>query len=59
MCFREFYTGLNNIHVILLVNSYNYISLMHTKMFISHVFYLVINNVYLVYIYGSFIHLLG
>ena len=58
MCFNAFYIGLNNIHVILLVNFYDYISLMHTEMFMSHTFYLVINNVYLIYIYRSFIHLL-
>ena len=45
MCFRVFYTDLNNIQVILLVNSYDYISLMHTEMFMSHMFYLVINIV--------------
>ena len=50
MCFKAFYTGLNSIHVILLVNSYDYIFLMHTEMFMSHTLYLVINNVYLVYI---------
>ena len=50
MCFRLFYTGLNNIHIILLVNSCDYIFLMHIEMFMSHTFYLVINNVYLVYI---------
>ena len=58
MCFRAFYTGLNNIHVIFLVDSYDYIFVMHTELFMSHTFYLVINNVYFVYIYGSFIHLL-
>ena len=36
MCFRAFYTSLNNIHVILLINSYDCISLMHTEMFISN-----------------------
>ena len=54
MCFKAFYTSLK-----LLVNSYDYILLMHTEMFMSHTFYLAINNIYLIYIYGSFIHLLG
>ena len=58
MYFEAFYTGLNNIHVILLVNSYDYIFLMHTEMFMSYTFYVVINNVYLVYVYRSFIHFL-
>ena len=58
MYFGAFYTVLNNIHVILLVNSFDYIFLMHTEMFMSHTFNVVINNVYLVYIYGSFIHFL-
>ena len=58
MYFGAFYTGLNNINVILLVDSYDYIFLMHTEMFMSHTFYVVINNVYLVYVHRSFIHLL-
>ena len=36
MWFKAFYSGLNNIYVILLVNFYDYISLMHTEMFISN-----------------------
>ena len=36
MCFRAIYTSLINIHVILLVNSYDYISFMHIEMFISN-----------------------
>ena len=46
MCFRVFYTGLNNIHVILLANSYDFISLMHTEMFISNYNFDLINEVF-------------
>ena len=46
MCFIAFYPGLNNIHVILLVNSYDYISLMHTEMFISNYNFDPINEVF-------------
>ena len=46
MCFRAFYTGLNNIHVILLVNSYDYISFMHTEMFISNYSFDLVNDVF-------------
>ena len=46
MCFRAFYIGLNNIHVILLINSYDYISLMHTEMFISDYNFDLVNEVF-------------
>ena len=46
MCFRAFYIGLNNIHVILLVNSYDYISVMHTEMFISNYSFDLVNDVF-------------
>ena len=46
MCFRAFYTGLNDIHVIPLINSYDYISLMHTKMFISNYNFDLVNEVF-------------
>ena len=46
MCFRSFYTGLNNIHVILLINSYDYISLMHTEMFIYNYIFNLVNEVF-------------
>ena len=48
MCFRAFYTSLNNIHVILLINSYDYISLVHTEifMFISNYNFDLINEVF-------------
>ena len=45
MCFRAFYIDLNNIHVILLINSYDYISLMHTEMFISNYNFNPINKI--------------
>ena len=44
--FRAFYTSLNNIHVILLINSYNYISLMHIEMFISNYNFDLVNEVF-------------
>ena len=46
MCFREIYTSLINIHVVLLVNSYDYISLMHTEMFISNYNFDPVNEVF-------------
>ena len=46
MCFITFYTSLNNIHVILLINSYDYISLMHTEMFISNYNFDPVNEVF-------------
>ena len=46
MCFRAFYIGLNNIHVILLINPYDYISLMHTEMFISNYNFDLVNEVF-------------
>ena len=46
MCFKAFYTGLNNIHVTLLVNSYDYISLMHTEMFIFNYNFDLVNEVF-------------
>ena len=46
MCFRTFYTSLNNIHVILLVNSYDYISLMYTEMLISNYNFDPVNEVF-------------
>ena len=46
MCFRVFYTGLNNIHVVLLVNSYDFIFLMHTEMFISNYNFNLVNEVF-------------
>ena len=58
MYFEAFYTGLNNIYVILLVNSYDYIFLMHTEMFMSYTLYAIINNMYRIYAYRSFIHFL-
>ena len=46
MCLSAFYTGLHNIHVILLVNSYDNISFMHTEMFISNYNFDPINKVF-------------
>ena len=46
MCFRAFYTGLNNIHFILLINSYDNIYLMHTEMFISNYNFNPVNEVF-------------
>ena len=46
MCFKAFYTGLNNIHIILLINSYDYISLMHTGMFIFNYNFDIVNEVF-------------
>ena len=46
MWLKAFYTGLNNIHVILLVNFYDYISLMHTEMFISNYNFDPVNEVF-------------
>ena len=46
MCFRVFDTGLNNIHVILLVNSYDFICLMHTEIFISNYNFDFVNEVF-------------
>ena len=46
MFFRAFYTGLKNIHVTLLVNSYDYISLMHTEMFIFNYNFDPVNEVF-------------
>ena len=46
MCLREIYTGLINIHVVFLVNSYDYISLMHTELFISNYNFDLVNEVF-------------
>ena len=46
MCFIVFYTGLNNIHVILIVNSYDFISLMHIEMFIYNYNFDLVNEVF-------------
>ena len=46
MWLRAFYTGLNNNHVILLVNFYEYISLMHIEMFISNYNFNPVNEVF-------------
>ena len=46
MCFRAIYIDLINIHVVLLVNSYDYISLMHTEMFISNYNFDPVNEVF-------------
>ena len=46
MCFRANYTSLINIHVVRLVNSYDYISLMHIEMFISNYNFDLVNEVF-------------
>ena len=46
MCFRAIYTGLINIHIVLLVNSYDYISLMHIEMLISNYNFDSVNEVF-------------
>ena len=46
MCFRSIYTGLINIHVVLLVNSYDYIYLMYIEMFISNYNFDPVNEVF-------------
>ena len=46
MCFRSIYIGLINIHVVLLVNSYDYIYLMYTEIFISNYNFDPVNEVF-------------
>ena len=46
MWFRAFYTGINNIYGMLLVNLYDYTPLIHTEMFISNYNFNPVNEVF-------------